>query len=212
MKVSGSILAAPLSRLGENVRNLDQNCVDFIHMDIMDGHFVPQLTFGENICRAIAEETSIPQEIHLMVSYPEREISKYFSIRPYCITFHHEATKFPVRLAEEIQKQGILAGVSINPSTPTIVLKDILAKFDLVNLMSVEPGFTGQGFLASSFERLEELIKMKKKYNPSLLIEMDGGIDQNKAVKLKGLGVDIVVSGSFIFKANNPNEQALLLK
>ena len=212
MKVSGSILAAPLSRLGESVCNLDPSCVDLIHMDIMDGHFVPQLTFGENICQAIAEETSIPQDIHLMVSSPEREIPKYFSIQPYCITFHYEATKFPVRLAKEIRKQGILAGISINPSTPIVVLRDILLNFDLVNLMSVEPGFAGQKFLPFSFKRLEELINMKKNNNPSLLIEMDGGIDQDKALTLKKLGVDIVVSGSFIFKANNPNEQALLLK
>ena len=212
MKVSASILAAPLAYLGESVSKLDPNCIDFIHMDIMDGHFVPQLTFGEGVSQAISKRTKIPQDIHLMVTHPEKEIPKYFPIKPHNITFHYEATKFPIRLSEEIRRQNILAGISINPSTPTSVLKDILSSFDLILLMSVEPGFYGQKFLPSSFSRLEELIQMKKLYNPSILIEVDGGINKEKAMKLKNLGVDIVVSGSFLFEKNNPNEQSLSLK
>ena len=212
MKVSASILAAPLAGLGESVRSLDPACVDLIHMDIMDGNFVPQITFGEGICQAVADCTQIPLDVHLMVAHPEREVPKYFPIKPYNITFHYEASNAPIRLAQEIRKHGILAGISINPSTPVHVLKDILSFFDLVLLMGVEPGFAGQAFLTPCFSRVEELVQLRRTHHPSLLIEVDGGVDGGNAVKLKKLGADIIVSGSFIFKSKQPSQKALSLK
>ena len=212
MKVSSSILAAPLAALAENLKKLDPTLVDLIHLDIMDGHFVPQLTFGENVSKSIHEASMIPLDVHLMVSNPEKEAPKYFSLKPHNITFHYEATSLPIRLAEEIRKAGILAGISLNPSTPVSVLKDILPFFDLVLLMTVEPGFAGQSFLSSGFSRIEELMELKARNNHSFLIEIDGGVNDQNITKLRELSVDIVVSGAFIFNADNPNKQAFSLK
>lgn len=212
MKLSPSILAAPLTAIGENLKKLDPTLFDFIHLDIMDGHFVPQLTFGEGMSQAIHQATRIPLDVHLMVSNPERETPKYFPLKPHNITFHYEATSLPIRLAEEIRKAGILAGISLNPSTPVSVLKEILPFFDLVLLMTVEPGFAGQSFLPSSFSRIEELMQLKSTHNPSLLVEVDGGVNADNKDKLKELCVDIIVSGAYIFKTHNPNEQALSLR
>ena len=212
MKISPSILASSLIKIGNTISRLDPGITDFIHLDIMDGHFVPQLTFGEKLSKEIASITEIPIGVHLMVSQPEKEVPKYFSMKPHNITFHYEATSFPIRIAESIRKQNILAGIALNPSTPVNFLKEIIPFFDLVLLMTVEPGYYGQKFLESGFNRIKELTELKKKYNDDLLIEVDGGVNEINSPQLKELGVDIAVVGSFIFKGDDPNRQIALIR
>lgn len=217
MKVSPSVLAARLTSLAQVVSSLDTKQTDFIHMDVMDGHFVPPLTFGEDICRMLQSETTIPLDIHLMVSRPEREVPKYFDMQPYNITFHYEATDFPIRLLQEIRSHNIKAGIALNPKTPVDVLHELYPYVDLVLLMTVEPGYYGQSFLANGFEKISQFQKLKKErfalgYTHNVELEVDGGINEKNISRLKESGVDIVVAGSYVFKAQDPNERIRQLK
>lgn len=216
MKVSPSVLASNPTRLAETVQALDGNMVDYIHLDIMDGHFVPPLTFGEDTVTALAAETNIPLDVHLMVENPEREVPKYFKAKPAYITFHIETTDFPVRLAQLIRSQGIKAGISLNPATPMDRLQGVLPFIDLVLVMTVEPGYGGQSFLQNSFARIRELDKLresvKAEYGSTFLIEVDGGVTNQNARALSEAGVDVVVAGSYVFKADDYNSQVKTLK
>ena len=215
MKVSPSILAAPLTELGSALRQLDPGLISFIHLDIMDGHFVPALTFGEAVSAAVKKETNIPLDVHLMVSHPHVEVPKYFPLKPHNITFHYEATSLPVRLAESIREQGILSGLALNPGTPVEVIEELYPFFDLLLIMTVEPGFYGQPFLPTSWARIERLVKMRerlsKTYNHHMLFEVDGGVNEQNCKRLRELGIDMVVAGSFVFKSEDPNERARIL-
>ena len=216
MKVSPSVLAAPLSRLGEAVDKLDNSVVDYIHLDIMDGHFVPPLTFGEGTAKAIKNDSPIPLDVHLMVSQPQKEVPKYFPYKPEILTFHIETTSFAIRLAQSIKEQGIKAGISLNPGTAINTLRDVLPYVDVVLLMTVEPGYAGQKFLSSSYDRLKQLGQLRseveKEYGTSFLIEVDGGVTDQNVNNLKKAGVDIVVAGSFVFGSKDYNGQVNKLK
>jgi ribulose-phosphate 3-epimerase len=216
VKVSSSVLAASLSRIGEAIDKLDESIVDYIHLDIMDGNFVPPLTFGEGTVKAIKNDSNIPLDIHLMVNQPQKEVPKYFLLKPEILTFHIETTSFPIRLAQTIKEQGIKAGISLNPGTAIESLSDILPYIDLVLLMTVEPGYAGQKFLSNSYDRIKRLVqlrnKIKKDYGSSFLIEVDGGVTDQNIGDLKKAGVDIVVAGSFVFGAEDYNGQVIKLK
>ncbi|MDF3821500.1 ribulose-phosphate 3-epimerase [Leptospira sp. 96542] len=210
MKISASILATKITGLSSEIPTYKKESIDYIHIDVMDGNFVPQISFGEAITKEVGSLTDIPLDVHLMVKNPELHVPKYFEMKPYCITFHIETTNFSVRLAEEIRKQGIKVGVSLNPQTPPESISQILPYLDLVLLMTVDPGFYGQSFVKSGFSKIETIRKMTKPYGIEL--EVDGGVNESNIGKLAELGVDLCVVGSGLYKTGNPNEQGKKLK
>ena len=210
MKISPSVLAANLIDLGRILGELDSQSVDLIHMDVMDGNFVPTLSFGEVYCAEVRKATDIPLDVHLMVAHPEREIPKYFGLRPENITFHLETTSFPVRLAQSIRAEGIRAGLAINPGTPIELIEPCLDEIDLVLVMSVEPGYYGQAFIPATFRKLRRLRGLIQ--GRGIQVEVDGGIGLQNIGQLAEEGVDICVAGSSCFGTGSPSENARALK
>ncbi len=214
MKISLSILAAKLTDMKRLLEQVDPLAIDFVHLDVMDGHFVPQISFGESYAAEVAGRSAVPLDLHLMVSCPEREVPKYFALQPHNITFHLEATRFPVRLIENIHSKGIRAGIALNPSTSVAMLEPILGLCDLILLMSVEPGFYGQSFLENVLPKIEQLRSLPG--GKKVLLEADGGIGRDNIDRLAIRGVDIAVVGSACFPSGdqlaNFNDNALQLK
>jgi len=216
MKISPSILATKLSRIGEAVSSLDKSYIDYIHIDVMDGHFVPPITFGEQVTSAVKTETDIPLDIHLMVQNPSLEVPKYYEMNPYCITFHRETTDFPIRLLSDIRKNNIKSGLAINPATPLSQIEELYMYFDLLLIMSVEPGYYGQPFIQESFQKIKQFVQLRERLSQKTghyaFLQVDGGVNENNVQKLEELGVDIIVTGSYLFKSDDPNEIAKKIK
>lgn len=210
MKISPSILAADLTDLKTIVTHMDSQVVDFLHMDVMDGHFVPTLSFGETYTKSLVKHTTIPLDVHLMVSNPEKEVPKYFEFQPYNITFHLETTDFPVRLSQTIRERGIKTGVAINPGTSESLLKPILDHVDLILLMTVEPGFYGQSFIESVNDKIESVSRMIE--GRDIILEVDGGVTENNIATLYQKGVRMAVAGSACFKGGDVNDNVKKLK
>lgn len=200
-----------MGNINTQLQDFSSECIDFIHIDVMDGHFVPPITFGEEFVKNLKTPPNIKLDIHLMVDNPEKEVPKYFIFNPYCISFHFEATKFPIRLCKEIQNQSILSGIAINPGTSIDLLEPILPFVDIILLMSVEPGYYGQKFLPTTFERLQKLNVLRQKY--SFDIQVDGGVGKDNITELSQANVNIVAVASGLFKSKmDPNKSALELK
>jgi len=216
MKIAPSLLAAPLTKLSDALKTMVPGETDFLHLDVMDGHFVPQLSYGEAICEAISRETRVPLDVHLMVQKPEIEVPKYFNMKPHYISFHYETTSFPIRLAQSIRGQGIKAALAINPVTPIEAIIDLIPYFDMFLIMSIEPGFYGQSFLENSYDRIARFSKLRNEYctrtGNEVLIEVDGGVTDKNIRSLKEVGVDICVAGSFVFKSDDPGQRVRQLK
>ncbi|MDQ0148900.1 ribulose-phosphate 3-epimerase [Eubacterium multiforme] len=200
IKIAPSILSSDFSKLGEEIELLDKGGADYIHIDVMDGAFVPNITLGAPIVKAIRNRTDKVFDVHLMVESPSRYIDDFVDAGADIITIHYEAEKHIDRAIQYIKSKGVKAGVVLNPGTPTIMIKDLIPKLDMVLIMSVNPGFGGQSFIEYSLDKVREIDEMRKKYNKDLIIEIDGGVGVNNIKKVREAGVDVAVAGSAVYK------------
>ncbi len=203
MIVAPSILSADFSKLGEEIKNVDKAGADWIHIDVMDGCFVPNITIGPLVVKAIRHITDKPFDVHMMINNPEYYVKDFADAGADYITVHCEATNHLHRLIYSIKELGKKAGVSLNPSTPVSMLEEIINDVDLVLIMSVNPGFGGQKFIPSSIEKIKKLAKMREQSDNDFIIHVDGGVSDKNILKLKNAGCDAVVAGSYIFNAEN---------
>jgi ribulose-phosphate 3-epimerase len=200
MLVAPSVLSADFGNLERDVKAICEAGCDLVHVDVMDGHFVPNLTIGPVVVSAIAKAATKPLDIHLMVENNTFFVDLFAPLKPEYISFHIEEEKHPHRLIQHIRSLGIRPAIVLNPHTPPEAVEYLLADLDMVLLMSVNPGFGGQSFIDTVVEKIKCLDTMRKRINPNCLIEIDGGVSNKNINMLKDAGVDICVAGSYVFK------------
>jgi len=205
IKISPSILSANFSELGNEIKRLEDAGADMIHVDVMDGHFVPNLTIGPPVIKALRNYSTLPFDVHLMISPVHKYIKDYADAGADIITIHPEATDDLEESINLIKKLNKKIGLSLNPDTPIDIIKKFLSSIDLVLIMSVYPGFGGQKFIPKVIDKIKELKNIKEKQNIKFDIEVDGGIDFNNSKLVVEAGANILVSGTTIFKNNNGN-------
>ena len=210
--IAPSLLSADFLHLESECNMLNESAADWFHLDVMDGRFVPNISFGMSVIKQLRPSTSKLFDVHLMILEPEKYVEEFKNAGADNLTVHLEACPHLHRNIEQIKSLGMNAGVAINPSTPVILLKDILADIDLVLVMSVNPGFGGQSFIQHSIKKIEELKKLISQTNSSAKIEVDGGVSLKNAKQIIGAGADILVAGSAIFNSENPKETIQKLK
>ncbi len=210
--VSPSVLAADFANLESEVKLLNESAADYIHIDVMDGVFVPNISFGFPVCEAINKHATKPLDFHLMIVNPDQYLQDCKDSGAEIISVHQETCPHLHRTVQAIKNLGCKAGVVLNPATPIETLIDILPDLDLVLIMSVNPGFGGQKFIRSSVTKVQKLRKMADSLNPNLIIEVDGGVTSENAKSLYDAGADILVAGSFVFKSENPVDTIKALK
>ncbi|MGL5647530.1 MAG: ribulose-phosphate 3-epimerase [Clostridium sp.] len=202
ISIAPSILSADFARLGEEIKLLDKSNAEYIHIDVMDGSFVPNITFGAPVVKAIRKYTDKIFDVHLMIENPGNFVDDFIEAGADIITVHYESDRHIDRTIGYIKSKGVKAGVVLNPGTPVGVLKNLVKNLDMVLIMSVNPGFGGQSFIDYSIDKVKELKELKEKYNKELLIEIDGGIKEENIREVYEAGVNIAVAGSAVYNGD----------
>jgi len=210
--IAPSLLAADFANLERDIKMINESQSDWFHIDVMDGVFVPNISFGQPVLKAIAKHAEKPLDCHLMIIDPDRYIKDFADLGAQYITVHFEACNHLHRTIQLIKSYNVKAGVVLNPHTSVAVLKDMIQDLDLVLLMSVNHGFGGQKFIERTYSKVKELRDLAEKFNPNLIIEIDGGVNKDNAPKLVEAGANALVAGSFIFKSENPLDTISNLK
>lgn len=206
------MLSADFLRLDEEVDMVNNSMADWFHLDIMDGVFVPNLSFGFPVVKAISSMAVKPLDVHLMIVQPERYITAFRDAGADILSVHYEASTHLHRTLQAIRQAGMKAGIVLNPHSPVHLLNDIVGEADMVLLMSVNPGFGGQQFIPHILNKIKELKELALRINPALLIEVDGGVNRDNAAQLCHAGADVLVAGNAVFKSSEPAEEIRLLK
>lgn len=204
MLISPSLLSADFGRLNDEVEMLNRSNADMIHLDVMDGVFVPNISFGFPVIEAVAKIASKPLDVHLMIVNPQNYISQVRDTGAAIMNVHQEACVHLDRTIQAIKSAGMKAAVTLNPSTPVMMLEDVIADLDMVLLMSVNPGFGGQKFIANSIKKAQQLRELIRKSGSKAMIEVDGGVNEETGHRLAEAGADILVAGSYVFGAEDP--------
>ncbi|MBD7936767.1 MULTISPECIES: ribulose-phosphate 3-epimerase [Cytobacillus] len=212
VKIAPSILSADFSRLGEEILDVERGGADYIHVDVMDGHFVPNITIGPLIVEAIRPITNLPLDVHLMIENPDQYIPSFASAGADIITVHAEACKHLHRTIHLIKSLGVKAGVVINPATPVEAIKHVITDVDMVLLMTVNPGFGGQSFIENVLPKIAEVKEWSKTCNPSLEIEVDGGVNEETAKRCIAAGANVLVAGSAVYNKQDRKEAIARLR
>lgn len=210
--IAPSVLAADFANLQRDSEMLNKSEADWFHIDIMDGVFVPNISFGMPVLKAIGEHAKKPLDVHLMIVDPDRYIETFADLNAAVLTVHYEACTHLHRSLQKIKSCGMKAGVALNPHTPVHLLTDIIQDIDVVCLMSVNPGFGGQSFIENTYAKVKALKQLIIEKGASTLIEIDGGVTDQNAKALTDTGADVLVAGSFVFKSDNPTETIARLK
>jgi len=206
IKIAPSMLAADFANLERDIQMINHSEADWFHLDIMDGVFVPNISFGMPVLKAMAQHTEKILDVHLMIVDPDRYIETFAQIGADVLTVHAEACTHLHRTIQAIKNAGMQAGVALNPHTPLSALEDVIADIDVVCVMSVNPGFGGQEFIQNTYAKVRKLRTMIATHKSATLIEIDGGVNATNCTDLVDAGADVLVAGSFIFSSKNPNE------
>lgn len=205
-KIAPSILSADFAKLGKEVSEICSYDIDYLHIDVMDGLFVPNISFGPAVMKSLDRYASVPYDVHLMIDAPDRYLERFVTENTEFITVHQEACRHINRTVEHIHEKGVKAGVALNPGTPINILDSIFEYIDLLVIMSVNPGFGGQKFIPNTLEKVRLANEIRKKNGYKFLIEVDGGVNPENANEIKMAGGDVLVAGSAVFKSGNRSE------